>query len=358
MAYARDGVISPKIILCGICWCDTLMLLCKQIRTVFFNVKLKKGGMKYLLLTLVLWMGVASGFQLVDFDVSMQTDAYKPFFDRRPGLGKLLDFLRTLYQKQALVLSVEQDQIKIPQIAHHIWLGGKLPQEYEPYYASWRQHHPSWTFIFWTDNGINYDKGDVIVRSFAELQAVLDAGMQQYIVVDVRNLEFANKQYFDAANNYGERGDILDYEIVYRFGGTYIDADFECIRPLDFFHTHCDFYTGIQPLDTNMVQLGAALFGATPKHPILQACVESIAHNQHEKQIVCKTGPIYFTKMFFKSAVHNRLINVAFPASYFYPRGYEQKITDRAIWLQPESYGVHHWAGSWLKPAGFVQNDN
>ncbi len=48
--------------------------------------------------------------------------------------------------------------------------------------------------------------------------------------------------------------------------------------------------------------------------------------------------------------------DIALPASYFYPCGYEQRGTDRELWCKAESYAVHHWAGSWLKKEAFVRS--
>jgi len=297
------------------------------------------------------------GPDVVDFDISMQRDAYAQWLENKPGLVRMFDLFKVLYEGHTKSQPItRRKKLRIPHIIHHIWLGGRLPYEYEPYYQSWLYYHPSWTFIFWTDDPRNYHKGDVVVYSFDELEYLLSKRVPpQFIVVDVNDLLFDNRIYFDDAINYGERGDILDYEIVYRFGGVYVDADFECLKPLDLFHEQYDFYTGVQPLDTNMVHLGAALFGAIPYHPILKRCVEEIKNNQHIEQIVIKTGPLYFTKMFCQVAPRDKLINVAFPASYFYPCGYDQRGTDKALWVKPESYAVHHWAGSWLKPEAFVQ---
>ena len=91
-------------------------------------------------------------------------------------------------------------------------------------------------------------------------------------------------------------------------------------------------------------------------HPVLKAGVEHIKNHQHIKQIVVKTGPIHFTKTFLSMAGKTGLRDIALPASYFYPCGYEQRGTAKDLWCKAESYAVHHWAGSWLKPEAFVRS--
>lgn len=294
-------------------------------------------------------------YEKVDFDVSMQTAAYPHVAQAHQSAILGLDFFKKLFEKNDPSIITSQETLKIPKIIHQIWLGKKMPDEYVPFRKSWITHHPGWTFIFWTDNQVNYDQGRILIESFEALDHYLinKNVPTKFIVVDVKKLAFNNRNFYDAARNYGEKSDILKWEIVYRLGGLYVDTDYECLKSLNDLHYMYDFYTGIQPLDTNMVQLGAALYAAYPKHPILKRCVEGIKENEHIPQIISKTGPIHFTKSFFRTAHSDKDINVALPATYFYPCSYEQKGMPASVWQCPESYAIHHWAGSWLHSDAF-----
>jgi len=290
----------------------------------------------------------------VDFDVSMQTVRYPKLLENSLNQS-MQDYFHRLYDINNPAHKTHAAYTKIPMVIHQIWLGKKLPEEYVPYRASWIKHHPTWLFIFWADNPVNFDQGTTLVDSFEGLQAWLNRRNEddRFCVVDVRGLAFDNRSFYDLATNYGEKSDILKWEIVFRLGGVYIDTDFECLRPLDFFNQVYDFYSGIQPLDTHYLQLGAALYGAVPGHPILDQCVSTIKDNQDIPQIVLKTGPLHFTRCFFSAVNKNGNCDIALPAGYFYPCGYDQRGMDRSVWERQESYAVHHWAGSWLKPDGF-----
>lgn len=289
----------------------------------------------------------------IPFDQSMGLAQYPTILDRT-DFSQVYDFFKHTYEKNSFQVYHPGDKLRIPQIIHIMWLGGKLPAEYASYVASWKRYHPDWTILFWTDNSLNYDQGQQVIKTFDQLETVLKSAHPLSLVIDTAQLAFENRTFYDKAINYGEKSDILKWEIVYRFGGVYVDTDFECLQPLDNYHYTYDFYTGIQPLDTNMVQLGAALYGAIPHHPILHACVQNIKNNQHIQQIVVKTGPIHFTKMFLACAGKTGLRDVAFPTSYFYPCSYEQRGMPKEEWCKNESSAVHHWAGSWLKPEAFV----
>ncbi len=291
----------------------------------------------------------------VAFDESMLLKDFSHMLER-DDFKAVYETCKNLYEKHNFNTLKTSKETRIPKLIHVMWLGGKLPDEFEPYVNSWRKHHPNWTVLFWTDNTANYERGSELFTTFDGLEKRLQSTRGgETFVVDATNMKFDNREFYDAAINYGEKSDILKWEIVYRFGGVYVDTDFECLQSLDQYNHTFDLYTGMQPLDTNMVQLGAALYGAIPNHPVLKACVEMIKHNQAIKQIVVKTGPIHFTKVFAYFAGKTGLRDVALPAGYFYPCGYEQRGTPKNEWCKKESSAVHHWAGSWLKPEAFVR---
>jgi glycosyltransferase involved in cell wall biosynthesis len=289
----------------------------------------------------------------VDFDRSMYSAPFINAANLKSDM-RMYGLFRYLFMKNYPDVLQPATEPKIPHIVHVIWLGGKLPQRFEGFVQSWYDKQPEWTQIFWTDSPENYDRGQ-LVTSFDELNAALRGKTAKRLVVDVRNLVFDNKVFYDKSQNYGCRSDILKWEAVYRYGGVYVDTDFECLKPLDQLHLVYDFYTGIQPLDTAFFQLGAALFAARPGHPIMKACVEGIKHNQNIPMIIAQTGPIHFTRCFLQAADKNGNIDIAFPPTYFYPKGCTQKEEPAHVWQKPESLAVHHWAESWIKPEGMVR---
>jgi len=296
----------------------------------------------------------------VDFDTSMQTERYKHKINMRNK--PIFSLFRHQYNMNSFNSIRPQHVCKIPKILHYIWLGKKLPVQYKPFLETWLANHPDWTFVFWVDNPENYDLGKVFEGfTFNDLKKYLNVPIdnEKRIVMDVKNLTFENRKFFDETRNYGQRSDILKWEVVYRFGGVYIDVDFESIKPLDMLNYMYDFYTGIQPLDTSFIQLGAALFAARPGHPILKHCVQTIKDDWYNNQIIVATGPLHFTKSYCAVVAkkeNNGLINGVLPASYLYPCGYDEQRLPRKNWIKPESFAVHHWAGSWLKPEGWDQS--
>ena len=89
----------------------------------------------------------------------------------------------------------------IPRIFHQIWLGkGTLPLKFRAYRDTWRLHHPEWEHKLWTDDNLP---------------------------------PLVNRALFDSVSGYREKADLLRYELLYRYGGVYIDTDFECFKSIE-----------------------------------------------------------------------------------------------------------------------------
>lgn len=304
--------------------------------------------MKYVVIMLIVIVSICAYEPYIDFDRSMRLAEYPEKLEADFSRA-VYDCAKKLYNHYAPGICAKRTQGTIPRIIHHVWFGIKLSQEDIDLRATWEQYHPTpWQFVLWTDR-IENDVRGVVAYTWQEVEDLLAAG-HRYIVVDVARLAFDNRIYFDETMYYGERSDILKWEIVYRLGGMYSDFDCICYGSFDALHDQYDFYTGLQPLDTSYIQLGAALFAAEPGHPILKHAVETIAEDRKFVPIIIKTGPIHFSKSFICMAGTSGKRDIAFPASYFYPCSYEQQHLEERCWRKPESLAAHLWAGSWLKP--------
>jgi len=279
---------------------------------------------KYLLALLsILRITAASSFIYHDFDELMRIRDYPRAFELTNRIlnydGRTFyEFGRTLYGRYHPLVLSPQTEPRIPKHIHQIWIGGPLPEVFEKYMNSWKQMHPDWEYTLWTDENV------------PEL------------------FPLHNQYYYDETDGMGVKSDLLKWEIIYRFGGVYVDVDYECLRSLDELHYLYDFYTAYQPLDAFFVQLGAALYAAHPKHPVLKHCIETIKNDWHHKGAPKKSGPCHFSKSFMAMAGRGGSRDIAFPAFYFYPLGSKERLLKREQWVREGAYAVHHWAMSWM----------
>ena len=274
---------------------------------------------------------IFGGLQYVDFETSMNLAAYPQLLQQDqtsqrlgiPGV-QVLNFFKSLYERHNFLKIKPQHESRIPKIIHQIWIGDAVPQKFKQFQESWLKLHPDWEYRLWTSH-------------------------------DLPLFAWHNADLLSKSRNPGEISDIMRYEILYTYGGVYIDFDFECLQALDELNRLYDFYIGIQPLDCELVQLGIGLIGSVAGHPILKAAIENLHAAWHEAanqgNAPAKTGPLYFTKIFLNTAGNAEYCDVALPAHYFYPLACTQEELLYDMWIEQGAFGVHHWAKSWLLPS-------
>lgn len=269
----------------------------------------------------------------ISFDTSM-TKALPTFtkiYDSKPG--HQWKILKSLYENN--LKKIPSISPRIPKIIHQVWLGGPLPEKYRPLQKTWQEKHPDWEYRLWTD-------------------------------ADVPNFPFTNKKRFEEAITFGEKSDILRYEILSAYGGLYVDTDFECIAPFDTLHHTCDFYAGALGayLEGQEVHIGNALIGSVPHHPVLQYCLERIvnyAPGTTADDVQAISGPGCFKRAFFKCCKKSPYRDVIFPYTFFYPLPPQERCghlsaAAKAQIVEPETLGIHYWDVSWA-PEEFPQYD-
>ena len=256
-------------------------------------------------------------------------------YSAREGLHEFMKILQSLYIKNNLFTYLKtnkqflQQQPRIPKIIHAIWLGSPPPESVLKNFKSFKKHHPSWECKLWDDE-------------------------------DIKNLGLHNQQFYDLSKNYGQRSDIARYEILYRYGGVYVDSDFKCLRPFDILHQYYDFYTGVLKIGKRCVGLANGLIASVPGHPILKRCIETmqVAPQEGKKEITKTTGPGHFTRSFLAviaSCVDHAIV---FPSSFFYPAPNtkrHQTIQKMDGYIKPETFAIHYWTNSWKEPEALVK---
>ena len=90
----------------------------------------------------------------------------------------------------------------IPKIIHQIWLGDQSQRPIN-LMKTWEDMNPGWVYKLWTDDNLP---------------------------------KLICQEQFDKMKGLHGKADILRYELLYKYGGFYIDADSECVLPFGRFH--------------------------------------------------------------------------------------------------------------------------
>lgn len=186
-------------------------------------------------------------------------------------LSDIHTYNESFLKSEHLLTAPSGGEPKIPRVIHFIWGGeNAFPQKSVDNIRSWITRHPGWVFKFWTD------------RSSRSLPV---SEMQQHLFSELE-LPYIGSCFADS-KNWGEKSDLLRYEILYREGGIYVDHDVECFRSFAPLCDNFSLFTFLEPFHPspvfgNCVILSNCLIGAQAGHPILMKTMRTINERWQE----------------------------------------------------------------------------
>jgi len=191
----------------------------------------------------------------------------------------------------------------IPRVIHRVWLGSDpLPEEFEHYGETWKQHHPEWEMRLWTDSNLP---------------------------------ELRFPEAFERCRNHGERSDVLRSELLARFGGLYVDTDVECRRPIEpLIGDASAFCAWVRP-----GRIGSAVLGAVPGHPAFDRLLTEMQSR------VGKGNQIEATVGLLTDVLSEAPDVEVFDSETFYP--YHPRHNPANGREFPDAYAIHHWGLTW-----------
>ncbi len=220
----------------------------------------------------------------------------------------------------------------VPGILHQTWKSHELPETFRDFRETWVCTHPTWECRL-TDDREN--------RIF------------------IRDSYPWFLQTYDAYNFEIQRVDSVRYFLLYHFGGVYADLDVQCLRSLsDLLESkeqENSLILGLECTDfvSNAVMISSA------HHPFWELVFAELQVKIGKTDIhfngsaIWTTGPVFLQSCVDKwirmEKSGTNPIRILQPEA-FSPRAYMHRpqwgIVDRN--LHPNSYTLHHWAGSWV----------
>lgn len=179
---------------------------------------------------------------------------------------------------------------QIPKIIHQLWIGDKPPPT--KMMDTWRDMNPEYEYIRWTED---------LIRE--------------------KNIKFECKKRIRDMTEINGKADIMRWELLYEYGGVFIDADSFCIRPIDDQLMTTKAFAGWEQEQLRPGLIATGTMGFPPKHPLPLAAIEWIKQNEVNMD-KCKlaawqtVGPGLLTRMYNAGFGKDMTI---FPSYYFLP---------------------------------------
>jgi Glycosyltransferase sugar-binding region containing DXD motif len=201
---------------------------------------------------------------------------------------------------------VPTDDILIPRIIHRVWVGSDpMPEVFERYGETWRNHHPHWEMKLWTDDNLP-------------------------------PLEYPHA--LQRARSANERSNLLRYEALREYGGVYVDTDFECMKALD------SLLPGIKVFVARSASGGVknSIIGAVPHHPFMETIVRESSELVGSHEGPWHPGLKPTGQKLLQRLVPDFADVIVFGSEKFFP--YSQWETPRPSHEYVDAYAIHHWA--------------
>lgn len=182
--------------------------------------------------------------------------------------------------------------LSIPKIIHQIWIGPK-PAPIK-FMNTWKEKHPEYEYIFWNEN--EFEK---------------------------RGMYFKCQDKIDEMEEYCGKTDIMRWEILYKYGGIYIDADSICIEHLDDDLLNKSF-AGYENEEKRPGLIAVGTMGFTPKHLITKEAIKYIQKNpvsmaKTGRMAWENTGPTLLTNIYNSNPNEYKKIFTILPSYTFLP---------------------------------------
>lgn len=210
-----------------------------------------------------------------------------------------------------------QGKDTIPRVIHYIWFGRKAKsKEVKKCIASWRRYCPGYKIVEWNES--NYD---------------------------IRKNQYMYEAY--QAKKWAFASDYARYDIIYQYGGIYLDTDVELVSSMELVLQDMMF---MGFLENRRVNSGLG-FGSVSGNPIIKEILQYYEGrsfyktngqmdlrncNHNETKVLVKHGLLRNGKEQWLDYVH------VYPQEYFNPKG--EVPSEKTI-------SVHHFSGSWTSIA-------
>lgn len=209
----------------------------------------------------------------------------------------------------------------IPKIIHYCWFGGNpIPEKEQRCIESWKKFCPDFEIRRWDETTYDVSKSTYSMQAYQE-------------------------------KRWGFVSDYVRFDVVYRYGGIYLDTDVELLKSFDPLLKE-DGFAGIEESTFGLFAVAPGLgFGAIPNCEIIKNLKQLYEKREfiHNGKIDLTPSPQivtgYLKRHGFNGKNEKQVVAglTIFPSEYFCPQNY----TTGAINITKNTYSIHRYSESW-----------
>ncbi|WP_051666125.1 glycosyltransferase family 32 protein [Pedobacter sp. R20-19] len=228
----------------------------------------------------------------------------------------------------------------IPKIIHQTWKTSDVPEQLDTLRKTWINHHPDWSYKLWTD----VDNRELVKEYYPDFLSL-----------------------YDNYENNIQRADVIRYMILYKFGGIYVDLDFECFENLTATLAGKLCVFGKEPeehcqMHQRELIVCNAFIASIPEHPFMELVLKELQENKKmyndvDTQVMETTGPFMITRLYNNYKAQDvEILN----ADVIYPLSRQEVLkSTHQEHISPviqkklnDAIAVHYWFNTWVKRWG------
>ena len=137
----------------------------------------------------------------------------------------------------------------IPKIIHQLWIGPK-PRPYK-FMKTWEDKHPDYEYILWNEEEIK------------------KRGLKLECISKINEIEEING-----------KADIIRWEILYHYGGLFLDADSICIEPMNYLMDQNKAFCGYENENVRQGLVATGTMAFPKNHPLTRGAIDYIKTNE------------------------------------------------------------------------------
>jgi len=196
---------------------------------------------------------------------------------------------KKVFDKQFLSAKKYNNEFTIPKKLHFIWIGQNILEKYVEHINKFAVDNPNYQVILWGDNATLSNKTRKV-----PLSEKVEVKKINFVTKNMKALSLLKK-----LKTVGPLSDLLRYQLIYLYGGIYMDTDTISVQPLgERFHNSFVSYTL-----THFKNICSSIFGFPQGSMFLEFVLNAAEEHYNSSDFGARPvweqfGPSFFTTAF------------------------------------------------------------